>query len=36
MNKIDVYREAIGRLEKVIGVFEQELERPKSVHCSRE
>jgi hypothetical protein len=32
MNKIDVYREAIDRLEKVISVFEDELEKPESVH----
>ena len=32
MNKIGVYRETIDRLEKVIGVFEEELEKPKLVH----
>ncbi|MHC4062389.1 MAG: hypothetical protein ACYSR6_12420 [Planctomycetota bacterium] len=32
MNRIDIYREAVGRLEKMIGVFEEELKKPKSVH----
>jgi len=32
MNKIDVYRRAIDHLEKVIGAFEAELEKPESVH----
>ena len=29
MNKIDVYRKSIDHLEKVIGVFEEELEKPE-------
>jgi hypothetical protein len=32
MNKIDIYREAIDKLEKVVGVFEEELEKPELVH----
>ena len=32
MNGIDFYREAVERLEEIVGVFEQELEKPKFVH----